>query len=123
MPGPDDDFIVLVPPNGTGTALALGTSESALQKHPRVHLDLYVDSAAEQAAEVESGCSHLVRSRSTGISIRSPRTSSFLLTPRGTSSAWSTRATDSSLGAASAQNAAPARVFRRRAATFAASAK
>jgi catechol 2,3-dioxygenase-like lactoylglutathione lyase family enzyme len=52
-PGPNDDFIVLVPPNGTGTALALGTSESALQKHPRVHLDLYVDSAAEQAAEVE----------------------------------------------------------------------
>jgi catechol 2,3-dioxygenase-like lactoylglutathione lyase family enzyme len=52
-PGPDDDFIVLVAPNGTGTALALGTSESALQRHPRVHLDLYVDSSAEQAAEVE----------------------------------------------------------------------
>jgi hypothetical protein len=51
--GPDDDFIVLVPPDGQGTALALGTSESSVQKHPRVHLDLYVDSAAEQAAEVE----------------------------------------------------------------------
>lgn len=51
--GPDDDFIVLVPPDGRGTALSLHTSESPVQKHPRVHLDLYVDSAAEQAAEVE----------------------------------------------------------------------
>jgi hypothetical protein len=50
---PDDDFIVLVPPDGQGTALALGTSVSPVQEHPRVHLDLYVDSAAEQAAEVE----------------------------------------------------------------------
>jgi catechol 2,3-dioxygenase-like lactoylglutathione lyase family enzyme len=51
--GPDDDFMVLVPKDGAGTALALGTSESPVQKHPRVHLDLYVDTAAEQAAEVE----------------------------------------------------------------------
>jgi catechol 2,3-dioxygenase-like lactoylglutathione lyase family enzyme len=51
--GPDDDFIVLVPASGRGTALALGTSESPVQEHPRVHLDLYVDSASEQAAEVE----------------------------------------------------------------------
>lgn len=52
-PGADEDFVVLTPPDGRGTALALDTSESPVQKHPRVHLDLYVDSASEQAAEVE----------------------------------------------------------------------
>jgi hypothetical protein len=51
--GPNDDFMVLIPPDGRGTAQALGTSESSVQKHPRVHLDLYVDTASEQAAEVE----------------------------------------------------------------------
>ncbi len=51
--GPDDDWIVLVPADGQGTALALGTSESPVQERPRVHLDLYVDDAAEQAAEVD----------------------------------------------------------------------
>lgn len=50
---PDDDNMVLVPPDGEGTALNLDTSESPVQKHPRIHVDLYVDSAAEQAAEVE----------------------------------------------------------------------
>ncbi len=51
--GPDDDFIRLIPPDGQGTAIALDTSESPVQRHPRVHLDLFVDSAAEQAVEVE----------------------------------------------------------------------
>jgi catechol 2,3-dioxygenase-like lactoylglutathione lyase family enzyme len=51
--GPDDDFIRLVPPDRRGPAIALDTSESPLQEHPRVHLDLFVDSAAEQAAEVD----------------------------------------------------------------------
>lgn len=51
--GPDDDFIILVPAEGQGAALALDTSESPLQEHPRVHLDLYVESTAEQAAEVD----------------------------------------------------------------------
>lgn len=50
---PGQDFVVLVPRQGRGTALALDTSESPLQEHPRMHLDLYVDDAAEQAAEVE----------------------------------------------------------------------
>jgi catechol 2,3-dioxygenase-like lactoylglutathione lyase family enzyme len=50
---PDDDNIVLVPADDQGTALNLDTSESPVQEHPRVHLDLYVDSAAEQAAEVD----------------------------------------------------------------------
>lgn len=52
-PAPGDDFVVLVPPSGHGTAVALDTSETPVQEHPRVHLDLYVDSATEQAAEVE----------------------------------------------------------------------
>ncbi|MGH2757662.1 MAG: VOC family protein [Actinomycetota bacterium] len=51
--GPDDDFVILDPLDGPGTALALDTSVTPVQEHPRVHLDLYVDSAAEQAAEVE----------------------------------------------------------------------
>jgi len=50
--GPADDFVVLVPANGAGAALALDASESAVQDVPRVHLDLFTDSAAEQAAEV-----------------------------------------------------------------------
>lgn len=49
----DDDNMVLVPSDGRGTALNLDTSESPVQKYPRVHLDLYVDSTAEQAAEVD----------------------------------------------------------------------
>ncbi|MGH2695096.1 MAG: VOC family protein [Actinomycetota bacterium] len=51
--GPDDDNIVLVPADGRETALNLETSESPVQEHPRVHLDLYVDNPAEQAAEVD----------------------------------------------------------------------
>ncbi len=51
--GPEDDFVILDPAEGQGTAIALDTSESPLQKHPRIHLDLYVDSAAEQAAEID----------------------------------------------------------------------
>ena len=50
--GPGDDWIVLLPADGRGTALGLGTSESPVQAHPRVHLDLHVATAAEQAAEV-----------------------------------------------------------------------
>ncbi|MFJ9697539.1 VOC family protein [Kitasatospora sp. NPDC101183] len=51
----DDEWVVLVPPanSGAGVQIALGTSESPVEEHPRVHLDLYADDAAEQAAEVE----------------------------------------------------------------------
>jgi catechol 2,3-dioxygenase-like lactoylglutathione lyase family enzyme len=45
--------MVLVPPNGEGTKLALQQSETAPQDHPRVHLDLHVASAVEQTAEVD----------------------------------------------------------------------
>ncbi|MGH3659420.1 MAG: VOC family protein [Micromonosporaceae bacterium] len=50
---PDDDWVVLVPAEGHGTHLALGLSETPVQDHPRVHLDLYAGDAADQAAQVE----------------------------------------------------------------------
>ncbi|WP_029391594.1 VOC family protein [Streptomyces xiaopingdaonensis] len=49
----EDDWVVLVPAEGTGTQLALGLSETPLEEHPRIHLDLYAGDAADQAAEVE----------------------------------------------------------------------
>ncbi|WP_328623625.1 VOC family protein [Streptomyces sp. NBC_00354] len=49
----EGDWVVLMPAAGTGVQLALGLSETPVQEHPRVHLDLYADDAAEQAAEVD----------------------------------------------------------------------
>ncbi|MFC3577740.1 VOC family protein [Streptomyces yaanensis] len=50
----EDDWVVLVPPGGAaGPRLSLGLSETPVQEHPRVHLDLYAGDAADQAAEVE----------------------------------------------------------------------
>jgi predicted enzyme related to lactoylglutathione lyase len=46
----DDTWVCLVPKDGPGARLALMTSESAIQDHPRVHLDLY---AKDPEAEVE----------------------------------------------------------------------
>jgi catechol 2,3-dioxygenase-like lactoylglutathione lyase family enzyme len=48
----EDDWVVLIPPDGRGAGLALGRSETPVQAHPRVHLDLYAGDAADQAAEV-----------------------------------------------------------------------
>jgi catechol 2,3-dioxygenase-like lactoylglutathione lyase family enzyme len=45
--------MVLTPPDGSGTKIALQTSETPPQDHPRVHLDLHVADAVEQATEVE----------------------------------------------------------------------
>lgn len=42
-----------VAPGGSRGELALQYSETPAQEHPRVHLDLAVDDAAEQASEVE----------------------------------------------------------------------
>jgi catechol 2,3-dioxygenase-like lactoylglutathione lyase family enzyme len=45
---------VLVPPGGTaGTPIALQISETPPPDYPRLHFDLHVASAAEQAAEAE----------------------------------------------------------------------
>ncbi|MDN3355280.1 VOC family protein [Actinomadura sp. DC4] len=49
----EGDWTVLVPPGGTGPGLAIGLSTTPVQRHPRVHLDLYAGDAADQAAEVE----------------------------------------------------------------------
>src|SRR4029077_17727432 len=49
---PGDDNIILVAPDGAAIGLNLDTSETPVQPHPRVHLDLYTDSADEQAHEV-----------------------------------------------------------------------
>ena len=44
---------VLVPPSGAGTKLALQRSGTPPEVRPRIHLDLHVASAAEQAVETE----------------------------------------------------------------------
>ena len=44
---------VLTAPDGSGTGIALQRSETAPPDHPRLHLDLHVADAAEQAAEVD----------------------------------------------------------------------
>jgi catechol 2,3-dioxygenase-like lactoylglutathione lyase family enzyme len=53
FPDADNGFTILVPPSGEGARVALQRSESSLEAHPRVHLDLVVDDAAEQVAEIE----------------------------------------------------------------------
>jgi catechol 2,3-dioxygenase-like lactoylglutathione lyase family enzyme len=45
--------MVLVPRSGAGANLALQTSETTPEEYPRIHLDLHVASATEQALEVE----------------------------------------------------------------------
>jgi catechol 2,3-dioxygenase-like lactoylglutathione lyase family enzyme len=42
---------VLAPPGGTGTMIALQTSETPPDDYPRLHFDLHVADAAEQGAE------------------------------------------------------------------------
>ncbi|MFD3439527.1 VOC family protein [Streptomyces sp. NPDC058685] len=49
----EDDWVVLIPARGSGPQLSLGRSETPVQDHPRIHLDLYAGDAADQAAEVE----------------------------------------------------------------------
>ena len=49
----DDDFTILVPRSGEGAHLALDVSETPVQDHPRIHLDLYAGDAADQTSEIE----------------------------------------------------------------------
>lgn len=46
-------WTVLAPVAGPGPELALQQSRTPVQEHPRIHLDLSVDSIAEQAAEAD----------------------------------------------------------------------
>lgn len=45
--------LVLTPPDGSGAMIALQRSQTEPQAHPRIHLDLHVASAEEQAAEAD----------------------------------------------------------------------
>lgn len=53
FPETNNEFTILMPPGGEGTRVALQQSDGPAQDHPRVHIDLVVDTAAEQASEVE----------------------------------------------------------------------
>ena len=53
FPGSDDEFTILVPPDRVGTRIAVHRSITPAQERPRVHVDLIVDSPAEQSAEAD----------------------------------------------------------------------
>ena len=53
FPDSANGFTILRPPSGAGTRVAVQQAETPPQEHPRVHLDLVVDDAAEQIAEIE----------------------------------------------------------------------
>ena len=53
FPGSSDGFTILVPPDRVGTRIAVHRSVTPVQERPRVHLDLVVDSPAEQSSEVD----------------------------------------------------------------------
>ncbi|MFE9250045.1 VOC family protein [Streptomyces sp. NPDC007088] len=48
-----DTWQTLLHADGSGRALGLMVSDSPAQSHPRVHLDLFTETASEQAAEVD----------------------------------------------------------------------
>ncbi len=51
--GPESPWTELAPASGPGQGLALQYSQTPVQQHPRLHLDLSVADAAEQAAEAD----------------------------------------------------------------------
>ncbi len=53
FPEAETAFSILRPPTGEGTRVALQQADTPAQDHPRVHVDLVVDSAEEQRREVE----------------------------------------------------------------------
>ena len=63
FPDSDDGFTILVPPSGEGTRVALQQEETVAPEVPRVHIDLVVETAAEQASEIQRllglGASHV----------------------------------------------------------------
>jgi predicted enzyme related to lactoylglutathione lyase len=46
----DETWVILQATDGSGRRLSLGLSDSPVQQHPRIHLDLYAD---DQRAEIE----------------------------------------------------------------------
>jgi catechol 2,3-dioxygenase-like lactoylglutathione lyase family enzyme len=53
FPDADDDFTILIPPDGIGTRIAVHRSITPIQEKPRVHLDLVADSSTEQSSEID----------------------------------------------------------------------
>ena len=53
FPDAEDEFTILLPPSGEGMRVALHRSDTPPQERPRVHLDLVVEDAREQADEIE----------------------------------------------------------------------
>ncbi len=53
FPDDVDGFTILVPPDRVGTRIAVHRSSVPVQAQPRIHLDLIVDSAAEQRSEID----------------------------------------------------------------------
>ncbi len=49
----EEDWAALGPPGGAGPLLSLQLSDQEAPDVPHVHLDLYADDAADQAAQVE----------------------------------------------------------------------
>ena len=53
FPGSENEFTILRPPSLEGTRVAVQRSDTPAEEHPRTHIDLVVDTAEEQAAQVE----------------------------------------------------------------------
>ena len=53
FPNSENDFTILVPPDRVGARIAVQRSVTPVQERPRVHIDLVVDSAAEQSSEID----------------------------------------------------------------------
>lgn len=53
FPESENDFTILVPPDRVGTRVAVQRTTTPVQDQPRVHLDLVVDTSAEQSAETD----------------------------------------------------------------------
>ena len=82
----DETWVVLVPQKGEGARLALMLSETPVQPHPRIHLDLYAD---DQAGEVERLLGLGAPRRWTGTCIRrTPISSSWKTRTETGSASW-----------------------------------
>jgi len=53
FPDSENDFTILVPPDRVGTRIAVQRSATPVQEQPRIHVDLVVDTAAEQSSEID----------------------------------------------------------------------
>jgi catechol 2,3-dioxygenase-like lactoylglutathione lyase family enzyme len=53
FPDSENDFTILVPPDRVGTRIAVQRSLTPVQDQPRIHVDLVVDTAAEQSSEID----------------------------------------------------------------------